>query len=355
LAAALIASHERALEATGESWPLRQVIRAQQSAPALFQRQYWSANSISAYKFQAMNENQPKILVLGSTRMGGLRAEMFAPSGQQFYNGAGLIRNLSDLQAVLDRTPASATPPLVIVGLDLWWFSYHWPMGSIDWNEDPDGNWMARSSTIARLALKPWTLFASPRTAPYPLIGLAAMRSGEGFRSDGSIAFAPDESSSTLSAHPGASVLERVESGSGEFTPNPALSRERLQRLALVLRQFRERGALVAGIAPPFSIKVVDRLTIHPVHRQFWQDFRIETARTFRNAGFPFLDASDPRQLNLDDTYLLDGSQAGEVFWLAVLDHFGADPRIKAQLPQLSATAAALIPTGSHTRIAPHR
>ncbi|MEZ5351572.1 MAG: hypothetical protein R2762_02975 [Bryobacteraceae bacterium] len=345
MAAVVVGSHQRALWATGEAWPLDTVVRQQNRIEAVFQREYASPDTVPAYKFRSLRNRKPAIAVLGSTRMAGVRGSLFGEESR-FYNAAGLVRSLGDLQAVLDRVPKTETPPVVLLGLDLWWFSYEWPMAPTDWNRDPEGGWLTRGATIARLAAQPWLLWSAPKSTPRAMIGLGALRSGEGFRSDGSIVriVSPGEQVGSQpfvdTADP--PVAERVKKGTYEFAANSVVSRERLERLRLILRQFRDRGTLVIGVAPPLASAAVDLLGADPRHRQFWKEFREETSRVFRQTGFPFLDASDPRTLGLDDRYLFDGFQAGEVFWAPALERLAKDPRVERVLPSLRANLAAV-------------
>ncbi|MEZ5403597.1 MAG: hypothetical protein R2729_28210 [Bryobacteraceae bacterium] len=351
LATAVIGSHEQALWATGEAWPLDEVVKRQRQTGALFQREYASANTIPAYKFRALQNAKPRVAVLGSMRMAGLRPALLGEPGR-FYNAAGLIQGLGDLQAVLDRIPADSTPRVVVIGLDPWWFGYRWPLEATDWNRDPDWGWLAEGNRIASSLARPWLLLGAPADARHPSIGLAALRSGEGFRSDGSQVRA--DSAGRRRGEPFVDTLEptavaRVTTATVEFEPSPGVSRERIQRLGLVLRQFRDRGVLVIGVAPPLATAAVDALEASEQLKVFWHEFRDQSKTTFRYAGFPFLDASDPRALGLDDRAMNDGFQAGDGFWVAVLDRLSKDRRVAAGLPGMPATVAALaskVPSG---------
>jgi hypothetical protein len=339
LGGVVIAGNQRALWATGETWPLDEVVAYQSRTGAVFQRQYSSPETIPAYKFHGLLRLQPDVAVLGSSRVAAIRGALFGKRWR-FFNAAGLAQSLGDVQAFLDRVPKEKTPRVVVLGVDLWWFDYDWPLAAASWNNDPDAGWLSRGSRLASIALRPWLVFGNPSRTGQPAVGLAAVRSGEGFRADGSLARSvrPDRHNGKLPfadpADPPA--VDRVKGSSHEFAGADALSRERIERLKLLLRQFYDRGVLVIGLAPPLSTAAGAAMAVDPGHKEFWREVRSSLTRSFRDAGFPYVDASDPRSVGLNDTYLFDGLQAGEVFWVNVFERVAEDPRVERSLPGLA-------------------
>ena len=102
-----------------------------------------------------------------------------------------------------------------------------------------------------------------------------------------------------------------------------------------MLAILQRRGVLVLGFDPPVSSEAAAALDRDPRERALWVEYRADVPALFAEVGFPFVDASTPSALGLDDRYMFDGFHAEEAFHLYVLRRFAADPRVDAALPDM--------------------
>src|SRR3954469_10420896 len=89
---------EMAMYRTRDSWPIAKVIAAQENLQG---ESIWGrANFSQQYnlsKSAMIRRRNPRILVLGSSRVMEFRSFMFHPYEASFYNAGGLIQTVNDL------------------------------------------------------------------------------------------------------------------------------------------------------------------------------------------------------------------------------------------------------------------
>jgi hypothetical protein len=83
-------------------------------------------------------------------------------------------------------------------------------------------------------------------------------------------------------------------------------------------------------------------LETDPRHRRFWFQYRERLERTFDELGLPYVDASSPGRMGLDDRYMIDGIHGGETLHVHVLRRMLRDPRVAEALPEAAGVLDAL-------------
>lgn len=350
--ACVLALLEVVLWRTGDSWPLAKVLEAQgQRTGAIFMRGLVD-QSLYAYKWKALHERRPEVLALGSSRVMKFRAEMFGDDAARFYNAGGLVTSIEDLTAFVASLPADRTPRLLILGIDSWWLRPGRPSeqgfrishdGALSWQEHLLAlRTLVMDRRFARAAL---VSLRQPDTDGR--IGVHAQSRGEGFRFDGSLesgARRPDRGRRRGFVDPERpTTVRRIRIGAGFFKAAPHVSADRLQALGQALAALRGRGALIVGFAPPICSEGARLLETDPRHRRFWLQYRDRVKRAFDEQGFPWVDASSPEQIGLDDRYMVDGIHGGETLHVHVLGRMLDDPRVAAALPSASEVVAAAL------------
>ena len=334
---------EAVLQGSGELWPTDRVFAFQRSHPdALYLRGI--DQSFYAYKYRGILEKHPSILVAGSSRTMKFRASMFGARANAFYNASGMLNSLNDARDFCRLLPASRTPEVVLLGVDLWWLNEHVLPAfrfeseiskgvSASFDEHIIGiRWLLThpmifgSEVIALIG-------GSDRTA----IGISARQRGGGFRLDGSF-------KSPL--HPPHAdrdwvfvdremppIIDRVKYAFGNFPPTDRVSPERLALLDFVLAEYEKKHVFVIGYLPPFSSAVVTALESDRRHAPFWSDFRRRVPALFRAHGFPVIDASETATIGMDDRAMSDGFHAEETFQVHVLKALLRDGRVQTVFP----------------------
>ena len=332
---------EAVLEWSGELWPIERVLAYQRAHPdALFLRA--TDQVFYAYKYRGIVERRPAILVAGSSRTMKFRAEMFGDRARDFYNAGGILNSMRDAHDLAMALPASRTPDVLLLGVDLWWLNDRVAPAYAFQTEISKRTGVDEHIVALRWLITQPRSFAAEALSiagggSAAAIGISARERGGGFRADGSFKSrvpAPrTEREWRFVDRESPPIVDRVASATANFPPADRVSPERLALLDSALARLRQRHVAVVGYLPPFASEVVARLSTDPRHSRFWADFRRLMPEVFRRHGFPMIDASEPSAFGMDDRAMSDGEHAEETFHLHVLKALLGDDRLREILP----------------------
>jgi hypothetical protein len=297
-----------------------------------------------AYKYRAILEKNPSILVAGSSRTMKFRAPMFGDRAGVFYNAGGILNSVRDLHDFSVVLPESRTPRVVILGVDLWWLNERVAEAfslEAEISKGAGGGFDDHILGIRWLLKHPRTFaneaFSLIRAPENRAIGISARERGGGFRADGSFkshfATPRSEAEWRFVDREVPPVIERVRQASGNFPVTGGVSAERLALLDAALGRYQARQVFVIGYFPPFSSEVVGELATDARHARLWSEFRRRVPELFRRHGFPVIDVSEAASAGMDDRAMSDGFHAEETFHVHVVKTMLRDDRVRALFP----------------------
>jgi hypothetical protein len=341
--AAVLLAMEAALLGSGELWPIPRVLAFQRAHPgSLYLRGI--DQTFYAYKYQAILQRHPAIVVAGSSRTMKFRAGMFGERSSAFFNAGGMLASVRDLHDFAEMVPAAAMPAVLVLGIDPWWLNPN-VKPAFDFRAEtaPRAAWSFDEHVVGgRWLLKNLPAFGrellSLARGAQPLaVGIGARQRGGGFRPDGSfkspLPVPATDREWTFVDREVPPVIERARRAIDNFTPADGLDADRLKLLAAAVARLQQHDVLVIGYLPPFSSEVIAQLTGDPRHRQMFAEFRSRVPLVFIDRGLPVLDASEVASLGMDDRCLSDGMHAEETLQLHALEVMLRDPRVAAALP----------------------
>jgi len=340
---------EAALWRSGESWPVKRTLEAQARDAGAIALRGLLDQSFYAYKHAGLRRARPRVLALGSSRVMKFRAAMFGADAPRFYNAGGLVVNVEDLVAFADALARAEAPAVVLLGVDMWWLNAARPAEdgfSRGIHEDGARSWqghvLAWRELLRRSDMLRATLPAlAPGAGTARRIGLQARLHGEGFRHDGSLESGlpvpADARGWRFVDRERPTVARRIRRGVELFEPTHGVAPARVARLRRGLLRLRGRGCLVVGFAPPVYSGAAALLEQDERHRRLWREYREVLPRLFAALDMPYVDASTPARLGLDDRYLLDGFHPEETFLVHLLRRMLQDPRVAGALPTAGA------------------
>jgi hypothetical protein len=340
----LLAGFEALLWRVGESWPISRVISVQQARPeAIFLRQFLD-QSFYRYKYLSWSREHPSVLVLGSSRVMSFRAPMFGRDSTGFYNAAGMIQSVDDLNSFVNRLQPGQSPRVVLIGVDMWWLNGNWPSqdkltpgigtdGAAKWKDHlialryfithPDD-----AASLLRYGL-------SPRIAPLR-IGIAASFHNAGFRADGSLArnhpLPRSAEQWRFVDREQPTIGDRIRAGELQFVPGEGIDPTRVATLKRIVTRLQFSGTLVIGYIPPVATVYARLLEADPRFSGLWKEYLRMIPELFAVLGTPYVNAADPTLVGADDRYLIDGVHAEETFALLVIRKALEDPRVAAAI-----------------------
>lgn len=334
---------EAVLWRTGEIRTNESVVGQQgQRQDALFVRAFANQN-FAGYKYRLLVERRPTIVALGSSRTMQFRAPMFGADSVRFVNLGGMIQNVHDLEAFAELTPAAVLPRVAIVGVDMWWLNAAWVSapqlrdvirgGASPWE------WQEHLTVMRKLASRPSDLrraVAMAFSQDSSRIGLGALfQPGAGFRGDGSYRMSTPIPVGRweFRDHEDPPIVERVRRGLDRFDRTRGVDEQLYGRLRSAIRTLSERGVLVIGFMPPVATPVARALAEDEVQRGIWAEYQVKVRDAFRELNLPFVDASTPDRIGLDDRYMVDGFHALETFHAHLVLRMLEDPRVAAAMP----------------------
>lgn len=335
---------------SGELWPIGKIIDYEFSRPrsTLFSKKFMP-DSHYRLKYNEILRRDPDILMLGSSRVLSFREEMFGDDAD-FFNAGRILHSLEDLSDFTELLLSRINPKTIYLGVDFYWLGskeyFEHALGKVSYTKDEIYDWQSylyfnkmflleiikKPSLITRIINNEPDIFGK-KTA----MGLQAL-DGNGFRFDGSFQYGTvitkrrenPEYVDTLTPP----ILEQITSGIGAFQFNEYINPARVKILKDFLVKAKEKNIDVIGFSTPFSIEVYQKLITSLQHKDFFSESLQKISAVFEEAGFPYFDFHNLESLNINDSYMLDGTHSGETAAAIVLKKTTPDINIKTYLSQ---------------------
>jgi hypothetical protein len=304
----------------GATVPLSTIAQEQQTNHKLL----WlgAFKDYAPYKLERIKLVQPEVLLVGSSRCGQARAEVFRP--YKAYNACLTAWPLDHVLDFVDRATRESRPRVVIVALDYFlfgdWLAQVWRNErTMDYRQAIDSH-RRKLHDVADFAIRTnWSYdvikaaLIKPQFEPIDhnrLIGTEAIRGQFGFRDDGSMyVFSGYRQSSAESLAHGAEYV------TSSFPGAPHLSELQFKQIERLSALAKERNFTVVAIQFPFFKSATDFLDTDQAYWPYsglWRELRSETAaKRFAELGVRFFDMSgDPT--NADPANFFDPAHPSE-------------------------------------------
>jgi hypothetical protein len=316
----LLAGLEWAGWRLGATVPLSTIAQEQQTNHKLL----WlgAFKDYAPYKLERIKLVQPEVLLVGSSRCGQARAEVFRP--YKTYNACLTAWPLDHVTDFIDRATRESKPRVVIVALDYFLFGDRlaqvWRKErTMDYYQGIDSH-RRKLHDVADFAIRSdWNYdvikaaFMAPQFEPIDnsrLTGTEAIRGRFGFRDDGSMyVFSGYRQLSAETLAHGAEYVTSSFPGAAHLSQRQFEQIDRLSDLA------KERNFTVVAIQFPFLKSATDFLDTDQAYWSYsglWRELRSEAiAKRFADLGIRFFDESrDPS--NVDPTNFFDPAHPSE-------------------------------------------
>jgi hypothetical protein len=264
------------------------------------------------YKLERIKVEHPEILLVGSSRCGQAREQIFRP--YKAYNACLTAWPLDHVVDFIDRATAETRPRVVVVALD--YFLFGDPLAAawrkervMDYRQGIDSHRKKLHDVVdfaARSNWSPAAIEAPIEHAPLEpvdnnrLIGTEAIRGNFGFRDDGSVLVAPGYRMTS------AAELARAPAYvTSSFPGAEHLSETQFTQIEKLAQLAKDRGFSVVAIQYPIFKSATDFMDTDQAYRPYaglWREMRSEvTANRLAGLGIRFFDmsrdplAADPR------------------------------------------------------------
>ncbi len=315
----------------GATVPLS-VIAAEQSQS---DRLVWlgTFKDYAAYKLERIRRTRPEILLVGSSRCGQAREQMFRP--YRSYNACLTAWPLAHVVDFVDRATKAAKPRVVVVALDYFLFDDSladaWTKErTMDFAQGLDAHRRELHSVVEFVIRTGGNIEAIRSALLIPqfdpvdnnkLVGPEAIRGKFGFRKDGSVIVAPPYRSAWAETMSRGAQYILSFWGTSHLSERQFLEVDRLARLS------RERGFSVVAIQYPFLESAAAFLDTDEAYRPYsghWREIRSpQTVERFAQLGIQFFDMSRT-EISRDSGNFFDPAHPSErgmlKTYLALLD-----------------------------------
>ena len=296
---------------TGELTPSDAIVRAMASTSTPVVVGIGLSDSQPYINLQSVLLRNPEVLVLGSSRSESIRSDFFIDPSKVFI-AAQTTQQMSDFGNFLGQIPATKNPKVLIIGLDQYFFNPNYappPAEAIDALLTQP---ISAYDVLANWPMIYWHLFKGDITISELLknhsgeIGIGAIKSGTGYRNDGShdpgtILYANDDS-----------ILSDIKQGIGGFEYADKISSAAVAGLDAFLNECKTRGISVVGFLPPFSPQIYQILTSPPNHYDYLQLIMPAIEPVFAKYGYRVYDFTNPASLGITANEMLNGTHPTE-------------------------------------------
>lgn len=275
------------------------------------------------YKLQRIEDLNPDIVLIGSSRGGVVSAASFAP--HVFYNFSFTAWTTEQLLREFDRLTQVSHPRLVILTMDYFMFSDRWERAyGANRSMVYGDRWQYfRDSTgnLFKALLRDRRLIAN--VEPQRFVGVQAVVRQEGFRNDGSFYFSPEHVAWSAATSLTSDFFLNSFDGAPKMSPRQKSFVVQLAALA----QARHVG--LAAIQFPILGIAVDRLDNDPSRREYtgiWREFESQANRDwFASLGIHLFDEARD-DLNSNPAYFIDAAHLSSEGAAKLLDKLRQEP-----------------------------
>lgn len=315
---------------SGETMPPEEVL-AQQSASTdgvspLFLKKYtWQGKSDSELKSHALEVIRPTILIAGSSRSLGFRAELLFSPGEVVYNGGfGFgMRSVPELQRYADRISSMKQLKGVLLTVDRWWFRADEESKLSPIEQEPRHSltdaFRVHAEFVRDGLRGSFTIgeYLEPRNRALgcEAIGLSAIEIG-GYRPDGSYCYA----NNLVLRRNGEPYMDRnwrphvvaARQHASHFQAPYGTTAELREAFMNAIKTILNSGIQLAVINPPFSTDLWRVLTTDPRHMEMTQAETKLLSEVLEELGVCYVDARDLSRFGLTNDWMVDGYHSSE-------------------------------------------
>lgn len=282
-------------------------------------------DNMFAYKLEIVKQTKPEIIAIGSSRVMQFREEFFS---KKFITTGGATNYMNEGVDFLNEVLKVHKPKVIILGLDIWWFNNNYQQPSrymhagttsilsIDKIYKPI-LWLANGKIDKKCFLN--TILQSEDSknsiTNYTNIGISALKTSDGFRSDGSyfyskLIFGIEKPGDDVKFQ---DTLNRIKQGNARFEYGDKVSKDRWNDLLRFLNICKKNNIKVIIFIPPVANKIIEKMNEMKNEYAYVTEFR---TKVISIGGF---DYHDPKIISSSDCEFVNGFHGGDVTYQRIL------------------------------------
>lgn len=283
----------------------------------------------SLIKFKIIEEKQPAVVAIGSSRVMQFRADYF--KNADFYTMGGTSGSIEEAQETFNRIKSVYVPQIVILGIDLWWLN-----PKVDHRshlEEREKIYNSKSMQYFQLFsyLKDDTdmrmvLFNTSTIKDRDYlgnrinVGLSAAVKSNGFRlSDGSY-----QEGEIIAQNPSletklSDIYQRMDKGNRFFNWNQDIDYDELKKLKQLIQDMKSNGVHVVVFLPPFPNEIYSAMCHDEHYSTFLSEFEKSLDDLCTEEEVYFANCSNLAWLGASDNECIDGFHGSETAYARII------------------------------------
>jgi hypothetical protein len=274
-------------------------------------------------KFETTILRQPRILVLGNSRVMQFRSYFFK-NEDEFYNAGGAIAGINEARFFLENMPRKYNPQIIIIGID------HAMLNSAQ-EVSTENEYYIKTAKASKVSIpgvfayswkqvyedyfsKKFSLgFLFKRSSNnINKIGLNALINNSGFRYDGSYQYGD----LNMINNNFNKELNLIDKGESPYLYSGEISKDFIKNLELFLEESKKRNVFIIGFLPPFATSIYQKISDKPIEYDYILNSGPTVEKKFKSYGFEFYDFTNPNYIMADDKDFIDGNHGSEKIYL---------------------------------------
>ena len=284
--------------------------------------QKFTESNTLAIKTTIVNNSEPKVVAIGSSRVLQFREEMFR---EPFYNYGYTTSSNGTILPTLKLITEDSPPQYLILGLDQWNFNKKW-----DKSEYP--NYRQRNIIIQNIALQSIPAFLKEVlesknffNVPEGKIGLNAVKYNNGFRRDGSRDYGTyieklDLNDTTIKDYLFRETFSRIEEGNDRFEYGENIDLSDLKYIEDIIEYCDNANINLIIFMPPFAPSVWAAMESSGNYN-YIKKANKHIKKICNTNDVPYFNFSSPDLISYFDDEMLDGFHGSERVYGKMLLH----------------------------------
>lgn len=270
------------------------------------------------YKKALLDQIQPKIVALGSSRVMQFRQKMFSTS---FINMGGSMNSINAGLRIY-KDILKLKPQLIILGVDVWWFNEKFQKTNYKETfaaqqyKPQSGDFENVKNWLQEGKLSYKDLFAGIFNFSIHGLGVAGFIENDGFAADGSYYYTSIITGKKKHHDIGFSdTLMRISKGERRFEYNQTISEEHYNNLKFLLDEFKKNNIELILFFPPLAETVGIKMNEFGTRYAYINQLKTKLSKD----KYKYFDYTDPQKIGSSDCEFIDGFHGGDVTYARIL------------------------------------
>lgn len=303
----------------------KEVVQIQKKDPRVLYGFAYTAESFYSYKKLLVQENNPEIISLGTSRVMQFRKEFFTAT-TTFINAGGAGKSFETIESFIDTLPQTSHVKVIFLGLDDEVVILPYKSKEIVKEKITPVRFtqivisMGRRIYLDYFSHKFSINELIQRGNSTPHIGISAIIHGGGFRSDGSYCYGVPMPDVDRLKNVNGQVKLDVKKLREDHVEHTKIISQNSKILLRILEKAKKRNIIIIGFLPPLHPKLYEIRKNNSDHILILKNLK----KVFDDVEMPFFDLSDINLYDSVDTEFVDSIHGTDLMYMKIIRYMAS-------------------------------